>query len=141
MAAWSATAKADARGGPPGERRRAARECEAGRLGVSRVLARVDDLEVLAQEDLELLAVGGLDVRLVRCRGVAVGLRPHDRGVRVLALHGLLHLGLGLAGQRGLSVTGPAAVAVLAAAAIVGLHAARLERGGDDDDLQPAPGG
>ena len=54
-------------------------------LAASGVLARVDDLEVLVDEDLELLAVGGLDVRLVRRARVAVRLGPDDRRAGYLA--------------------------------------------------------
>ena len=73
------------------------RSCRGFRSWVAvrggRVLARVEDLEVLAHEDLELLAGARLDVRLVRGGGVAVGLGALDRRARVLGEHGRLDLG------------------------------------------------
>src|SRR5215211_2137293 len=79
------------------------------RLRAGGVLAGVDDLEVLAHEDLELLAGARGDVRLVGSGGVAVGLRAHDGRAGVLGQHGRLDLLLGVAGQRGLARAGPAA--------------------------------
>jgi hypothetical protein len=109
------------------------------------VLVGADDLEVLVDEDLELLAVGGGDVGLVRRRGVAVGLGADDRRVRVLGEHGRLDLLLGLAGQRRLAATGPAvtpgaAVRRAAAAGALGLNRGGLEGGVDEDDLAGAVG-
>jgi hypothetical protein len=78
------------------------------------VLARVDDLEVLADEDLELLAGARRDVRLVRCGRAAVGLGAQDRRAGVLGQYGRLDLLLRVAGQRGLTRAGPAAPAIAA---------------------------
>src|SRR5690349_5520003 len=64
------------------------------------MLAGFDDLEVLVDEDLELLAVARGDVRLVGGVAVGVGLGAHDGGVRVLGLHGGLDLVLRVTGQR-----------------------------------------
>src|SRR5438132_14209262 len=83
--------------------------CCDRRLRARGALVGLDDLEVLADQDLELLVVARRDVRLVRgVRGV-VGLGALDRGARVLGLDGCLDLVLGVAGQRGL--TGAAAAA------------------------------
>src|SRR3954452_9536093 len=88
----------------------------SGQLRVSGLLARVDDREVLAHEDLELVAGARLDVRLVRRGRVAVRLGADDRRAGVLGVDGRLDLVLRVAGQRGLAGAG-AGAAVAAPAA------------------------
>ena len=51
-------------------------------------LVGADNLEGLAHEDLEFLAGARLDVRLIRCGRVVVGLGTHDGRARVLDQQG-----------------------------------------------------
>jgi hypothetical protein len=55
--------------------------------------------------DLELLAGARLDVRLVGCAGVVIGLGANDRRAGVLREDRRLDLGLGVTGQCGRATT------------------------------------
>src|SRR5215208_2445045 len=118
-------------------RRRTLRD--VSRLGASGVLAGVDDLEVLADQDLELVAGARGDGGLVGSAGVAVGLRAQDLGAGVLGQHCGLDLLLRVTGQRGLARAGTAAAAAVIALAAatagrLGLDRRRLEGGVDEHD-------
>ena len=87
-----------------------------GELGTCRVLARLDDLEPAAHENLEVRPRRGRDVRLVRSGGVVVGLGADDRRTGVPGEDCGFDFRLRVSGQRGLTRTAATGASTRAAA-------------------------